>query len=99
MLDSLPDFIATYWMYLLGVAVVLAVISYFSEKFFDYLKKGLILFAIVFGLMLGYEMVTGESIFKLPGNVDRKLSEELKNPETGRRYYKSYEERYGKPEE
>lgn len=98
MLNSLPDFISTYWMYLTGLAVVLAVICYFSEKFFDYLKKGILLFVIVFALVAGYELVTGKSIFKLPGSIDRKLSEEVKKPETGRRYYKSYEERYGKEE-
>ena len=98
MLDSLPNFIDTYWMYLLGLVVVLTVLSYFSEKFFDYLKKGCILFAICFALVAGYEIVTGKSIFRLPGSIDKKLSEEVKDPETGRRYYKSYKERYGEEE-
>jgi len=95
MLQTLPDFLATYWLYLLGAAVLCAVLSYFSEKFLAYLKKGLMLIAIVFALVAGYELVTGNSIFYLPGSVDRKLSEPSKNVETGRRYYKSYEERYG----
>lgn len=94
MLQSLPDFLSSYWIYILVVALVCAVLSYFSEKFLGYLKKGLILFGILFVLIAGYELVTGSSIISLPGRVDRKLSEDPKNPETGRRYYQSYEERY-----
>ncbi len=95
MLRTLPDFLSTYWIYLAGLAVLCAVLSYFSEKFLSYLKKGLIFFGIVFALVAGYELVTGNSIINLPGSVDRKLSEQPKNVETGRRYYKSYEERFG----
>jgi hypothetical protein len=40
-------------------------------------------------------VVTGRNIFSLPGSVDRKLGEDPSQTETGRRYYKSYEERYG----
>lgn len=95
MLRSLPDFLNSYWMYLAGAVVLCGVMSYFSEKFFSYLKKGLIIFAVVFSLAAGYEFVTGKSIFNLPGRIDKKMGEEPSKTETGRRYYKSYEERYG----
>lgn len=95
MLESLPGFIETYWKYLLGVAILCGILCYRSEKLFEYMKKGLIVFAVVFGLIAGYELVTGDSIFHLPGKVDSELSREVTNPETGRRYYKSYDERYG----
>ncbi len=94
MLQSLPDFLSTYWIYLAGVVVAFSVLSYFSEKFLTYLKKGMLLFAIVFALVAGYESVTGNNIISLPGRMDKKLSESPKNPETGRRYYQSYEERF-----
>ncbi len=97
MLYTMPDFLATYWMYLAGIGALCAVFSYFSEKFRVYLKRGVIAFAVVFALIAGYELVTGNSIFNLPGSVDRKLSEQPEKAETGRRYYKSYEERYGEP--
>lgn len=95
MLQSLPDFLSAYWIYLAGVVVLFSVVSFFSEKFLTYLKKGLIIFGVVFALFAGYEMVTGNSIISLPGRMDKKLSESPENPETGRRYYQSYEERYG----
>lgn len=95
MLHGLPDFLSVYWMYLVWVAALCAVLSYFSEKFLAYLKKGLIVFGILFSLVAGYELVTGSSIISLPGRVDKKLSEDPKNPEKGHRYYQSYEERYG----
>lgn len=95
MLDSLPDFLNSYWMYLAGAVVVCGVTSYFSEKFYSYLKKGLIIFAVVFALAAGYELMTGKSIFTFPSRLDRKLAEDPSKTETGRRYYKSYEERYG----
>ena len=95
MLHSLPDFLDSYWIYLTGDVVLCVVISYFSEKFFSYLKKGLILFAVVFTLAAGYELITGKNIFTLPGRLDKKLAEDPAQVESGRRYYKSYEERYG----
>jgi hypothetical protein len=98
MLQSLPDFLNSYWMYLAGAVVVCAAVSYLSEKFFSYLKKALILFAVVFALIAGYELITGKSIITLPGRIDKKLAEDPSQVETGRRYYKSYEERYGEKE-
>ncbi|MHB8809391.1 MAG: hypothetical protein ACYC9M_05185 [Desulfobulbaceae bacterium] len=95
MLESLPEFLRSYWMYLVGAAVVFATMSYYSEKFFDYLKKGLILLAVLFALLAGYELISGKSIFTLPGRIDEKLSEDPSQTETGRRYYRSYEERFG----
>lgn len=95
MLLSLSDFLNSYWMYLVGGAAACGIMSYFSEKFFSYLKKALIIFAVVFALAAGYEVVTGRNIFSLPGSVDRKLGEDPSQTETGRRYYKSYEERFG----
>ena len=94
MLQSLPDFLSAYWIYLAGVVVLFSVLSFFSEKFLTYLKKGLIIFGVVFALVAGYELLSGNSIISLPGRMDKKLSESPKNVETGRRYYKSYEERY-----
>jgi hypothetical protein len=82
-------------MYLAGAVVLCGVISYFSEKFFSYLKKGLVLFIVVFVLAAGYELITGKNIFTLPGRLDKKLADDPSQVETGRRYYKSYEERYG----
>ena len=75
MLYSLPDFIAEYGLYLAGVAVLCAVASYFSETFFKNLKKGLIIFAVIFCVLAGYELITGRSIFTLPGSVDRAMSD------------------------
>ena len=95
MLLSLSDFLNSYWMYLVGGAAACGIMSYFSEKFYRYLKKALILFAVLFALAAGYEVVSGRNIFSLPGRVDQKLDEESSRTETGRRYYKSYEERYG----
>lgn len=94
MLQTMPGFLENNIVYLAVVVLLCAVLSYRSEKFREYLKKGLILFAVLFALVAGYELVTGNSIVSLPGSVDKKLSEQPKNPETGRRYYKSYEERY-----
>lgn len=100
MIYTLPGFVSAYWYYLLGAAVVCAVLSYFSKRFFGVLKKSLVAFAILFVLAAGYELISGKSIFNLPGNVNRKLSEDPANLETGHRYYKKYEERYGeKPPE
>lgn len=75
MLYSLPDFLATYGIYLAGVAVLCAVASYFSETFFKNLKKGLIIFAVVFGVAAAYELITGNTIFSLPGTAKNTLSE------------------------
>jgi hypothetical protein len=95
MLQSLPDFVQSYWMYLgAGVAICIG-LSFLSEKFFAYLKKGVLLAAALFALAAGYEMFTGKNIFSLPGRVDRKLEQGPAQVETGRRYYKSYEERFG----
>ena len=94
MLQSLPDFLSAYWIYLAGVVVLFSALSFYSENFLMHLKKGLIIFGVVFALVAGYELVSGNSIISLPGRMDKKLSESPKNPETGRRYYKSYEERY-----
>lgn len=98
MLRSLPEFLNSYWMYLAGAAVICAAMSYFSEKFFSYLKKGLILGAVLFALVAGYELMTGKSIFTLPGRIDKKMSEKPSETETGRRYYRSYDERLGDKE-
>lgn len=95
MINSLPDFFAAYWYYLLGVAVLCVVLCFCSKRFFGFLKKGMVVLAIIFVLAAGYELVTGKNIFTLPGSVERKLSEDPANIETGHRYYKSYEERYG----
>ena len=94
MLQSLPGFLSTYWIYLAVVVVLFFVLSYFSDKFQTYLKKGMIIFGVVFALVAGYELITGNNIVNIPGSVDRKLSEDSKNIEKGRRYYQSYEERY-----
>ncbi len=93
-MQSLPDLLSAYWIYLAGVVILFSVLSFFSEKFLTYLKKGLIVFGLVFALVAGYELVTGKSIISLPGRVDKSLSKQPENPETGRRYYQSYEERY-----
>lgn len=95
MLQSLPDLVQSYWMYLAAAVAVCAGLSYLSEKFFAYLKKGVILAATLFALAAGYELITGKNIFTLPGRVDRKLDQGPAQVETGRRYYKSYEERFG----
>jgi len=95
MIYSLPDFFAAYWYYLLGAAVVCAVLSYLSSRFFGVLKKGLVLFAVLFALAAGYELVTGKSIFTLPGRVEKEFIKDTTNTEVEHRYYKSYEDRYG----
>jgi len=97
MLHSLPEFLAGYWLYLVGVAVACGILSYFSEKFAGYLKKGIILLAVLFVLAAGYELITGNSLFSLPGSIEQKLSEDPDKVETGRRYYRSFEERFGTP--
>ena len=97
MLETLPDFCKTYWPYLLGGALACAVVSYFSDKFFGYVKKALILSAVLFCLAAGYELVTGDNLFPLPGRIEKKLSEEPRHIEKGHRYYRSYEEEYGEP--
>ena len=100
MIYSLPDFISTYWYFLLGAAVICGVLSYRSKKICSNLKKTLIVVAVVFLAVAGYELITGNSIVDLPGSVDKKLSEGPADPEKGHRYYKGYEERYGeKPPE
>ena len=95
MIYSLPDFISTYWYYLLGIAVVCGIFSYKSETFLDNLKKVLIVLAVILLSVAGYEFITGKSLIYLPGSIDSKLSETPSNPETSRRYMNSYEERYG----
>ena len=95
MLETIPDFLQTYGLYLGGIAVLCAVMSYYSEKFFGNMKKGLLVFAVIFALIAGYELFTGNDIFSLPGRVDKKLSEQPTDAETGRRYYKSHKERFG----
>lgn len=97
MLQTLPGFLAAYWPYLLGVAAACSLLSYFSGKFFAYLKKGMVLFGILFVLAAGYELISGKNLFSLPSSIDRKLSEDPEKVETGRRYYRSFEERYGSP--
>lgn len=87
MLNSLPDFLSTYGIYLVGVAVICGVASYFSSTFFDNLKKGLIIFAVIFSLAAAYELITGKDIFSLPGRVDKKLSERPQDVERGYNYY------------
>ena len=95
MLRSLPDFVNAYWMYLAGGAVFCAILSYFSKKFFSYLQKALILCAVLFAVATGYELLTGKSLLTLPGSIERRLDADPSQVETGHRYYKSYEERYG----
>ena len=95
MINSLPHFFSAYWYYLLGAVVICAVLSYFSKRFFGYMKRGLVVFAIIFVLAAGYELVTGKSIFTLPGSVEKEFLKDTSNTEVEHRYYKSYEERYG----
>ena len=97
MLQTLPEFLASFWPYLLGAAAACAVLSYFSGKFFSYLKKGMVLIAVLFVLAAGYELIAGKNLFSLPSSIERKLSAEPGKVETGRRYYRSFEERYGTP--
>jgi len=87
MLQSLPDFLSAYWIYLAGVVVLCALLGYFSDKFRANLKKGLIIFGVIFALVAGYELVTGNNIVNLPGSVNKKLSESPKNAEKGYNYY------------
>jgi hypothetical protein len=95
MIYSLPDFLSAYWPFLLGAAVLCGAASYKSETFFSNLKKVLVVLAAVFLVVAGYELISGRSVFNLPGSIEKKLAEDPTNPETGRRYYKSFEERYG----
>ena len=95
MLDSLPDFFSAYGYYFLGLAVLCGVACYFSSTFLKNFKKGMIVLGVIFVVIAGYELVTGNSIFTLPGRVDKKLAEHPKDVETGRRYYKSHKDRYG----
>lgn len=95
MLASLPDFLNVYWAYLAGIALLCAAGSYFSRKFRVNLKRVVVILALLFAAAAAYELVTGRDIFSLPGDVDRKLSEDPTNPEKGHRYYQSYEERFG----
>lgn len=95
MLYSLPGFISTYWMYIAGVAVICGILAYISDKFRGLLKKVVIVGVIVMALIAGYEYFTGDSLMNLPGSVEREMSKSPEHPETGRRYYKSYEERFG----
>lgn len=88
MLDSMPDFLSSYRYYLVGLAVVFGIASYFSSTFFKNLKKGLVIFAAIFAVIAGYELITGKDIFSLPGRVDKKLSEHPKDVESGYNYYK-----------
>ena len=88
MLQSLPDFLSAYWIYLAGVVVLFSALSFYSEKFLTYLKKGLIIFGVVFALVAGYELVSGNKIVNLPGSVNKKLSESPQDTEKGYNYYK-----------
>ena len=88
MLDSLPDFLSTYRYYLAGIVILCGVASYFSSTFFKNLKKGLVVFAVIFVVIAGYELISGNDIFSLPGRVDKKLSEHPKDVESGYNYYK-----------
>lgn len=99
MLQTLPDFLTAYWMYLFGIVAACGILCYFSEKAAGWLKKGAVLCAVLFILAAGYELITGKSLFSLPGSIDRKLSKDPEKIETGRRYYQSFEERYGTPQE
>ena len=87
MLDSLPGFIDAYGIYLAGVAVILGVASYFSETFFKNMKKGLVIFVVIFGIIAGYELITGNDIFTLPGDVDESLSERPTESKGASNYY------------
>lgn len=95
MLQSLPGFVSTYWMYLAGVAAACAVLAFISEKFRGMITKAVIAGVVVLGIIAGYEYFTGTSLVNLPGKVNREMSKAPENPETGRRYYQSYEERFG----
>jgi len=97
MLETLPGFVEAYWMYLAGAAVLCALLCYFSEKMREYLKKAGIILAVVFALIAGYELITGDNILNLPGDVDRELSKSPVSQGKSHRYYKSYEERFGEP--
>ena len=87
MLNSLPGFIEVYGLYLAGVIVAFAVAAYFSETFLKNLKKGLIIFGVVFVIIAGYEVITGNDIFTLPGDVDEQLSERPSKSEGAANYY------------
>ncbi|MDD3619686.1 MAG: hypothetical protein RBR09_06965 [Desulfobulbaceae bacterium] len=99
MLQTLPGFLAAHWLYLAGGVALCGVLCYFSEKFAEGLKKAAVLVAVLFILGAGYELITGRDLFSLPGTIDRQLSQEQDKTETGRRYYRSFEERYGAPPE
>ena len=96
MLETLPDFLRTYWMYLAGIVLACGIAARFSKKFLAGLKKTVLVLLVLFALVAGYEVVTGKNIFRLPADVDKKLSERPTNPESGHRYYVSPEERYGR---
>ena len=87
MLNSLPGFIEAYGYYLAGVAVAFAVASYFSETFFKNLKKGLVIFGVVFGVIAAYELITGKDIFTLPSEVDKELSVRPSESDGASNYY------------
>ena len=87
MLDSLPDFLAEYGIYLAGVAVLCGVGCYFSENLFKNFKKGLIIFAVIFGVVAVYELISGKNIFTLPGRVDSSLSKQPQEGKGASNYY------------
>lgn len=82
-------------MYLVGAGVLCMVLSYLSEKFYRYLKRALLFLAVLLALVAGYELVSGKSILSLPSRIDQKLDESPSQTESGRRYYRSYEEQMG----
>lgn len=87
MIDSIPGFLEAYGLYLVGVAVICAVVSYFSKTFFKNLKKGLVIFAVIFCLAAAYEFITGNNIFTLPGDVDESLSQRPTKSDGAANYY------------
>ena len=95
MIYSLPGFLNTYWPYLLGVVAIICLLCFLSERLRNFIKKIAVIAAVIFVLAAGYELITGNNLFTLPGSIERELTSSPQHPESGHRYYESYEKRYG----
>lgn len=95
MLRALPDFLATYWMYVVGLCILAGALAYFSEKVGNGLKKGLKWLGVAFALILLYELATGNDVLDIPRGVWTKLHKDVRKEQTNPRYYKDTQNRLG----
>jgi hypothetical protein len=80
---------------LLAVAFLLLLMLLISASFREQLKKAITPFLIFLGIGLGYYLLTGNSPFQIPSDINNYFNDPHLSEEASHLYYQDPKERYG----